>query len=124
MAATMDTQMQHHDDLNLMGLQELDSHLSIFESNLDMDSSAGTPESTSNSAYDDSINMADQLTTIIVEAPDENYVQKSQYGSRARFADPKVSAIQYVLTLSFPVLSFSLHQVVWNGFEPGLTFLL
>jgi hypothetical protein len=32
MAAMMDTQMPLRDDLNLMGLQELDSHLSIFES--------------------------------------------------------------------------------------------
>ncbi len=118
MAATMDTQMQHHDDLNLMGLHELDSHLSIFESNLDMESSAGTPESTSNSTYGDSNNIADQLTTIIVEAPDEKYVQKSQYGSRAKFADPKLNVTQYVFALSFPFLSFSLNQVVlkwlWN----------
>ncbi|EKD19194.1 vacuolar protein sorting 33A-like protein [Drepanopeziza brunnea f. sp. 'multigermtubi' MB_m1] len=88
MAAIMDIQMQHLDDLNLMGLQELDSHLSIFESsNPGMESSIGTPESTSNSTYGDSINTTDQLTTIVVEAPDENYTIKNPYGSRARFAN-------------------------------------
>ncbi|KAK0118818.1 hypothetical protein ONS95_007699 [Cadophora gregata] len=94
MAATMDTHMpQQHDDLHLMGLQELDSHLSIFESsNMDMESSTGTPESTSN--YADAINASDQVTTIVVESPDEVYSPSAQYGSRARATDPKLNALQ------------------------------
>lgn len=105
MAATMDTPMQHLDDLHLMGLQELDSHLTIFESsNPGMESSIGTPESSSNSTYGDAINTTDQLTTIVVKAPDENFPSKSTYESRARFADPKLNAVQYVLALSPQVL--------------------
>lgn len=87
----METQIPQHDDLNLMGLSELDSHLSIFEaSNPGRDSS--TPGAMSNSAYGDSINTVDQHShTIVVESPSENYSPKSHYGagSRARFADQK-----------------------------------
>lgn len=105
MAATMDTHMAQHDDLNLMGLQELDSHLSIFEpSNMDMESSTGTPESTSN--YEDAINAPDQLTTIVVKSPDEVYSPRAQYGSRARPTDPKLNAILYVFALSSLVFGF------------------
>ncbi|PBP27376.1 vacuolar protein sorting 33A-like protein [Diplocarpon rosae] len=89
----MDTQLQHLDDLNLMNFAELDSQLTMFESNPGMESSIGTPESTSNSAYDDSINATDQLTTIFVGAPDDNSAT-SQYASRAEFADPKLNAMQ------------------------------
>ncbi|KAG9236006.1 flavin-containing amine oxidoreductase-domain containing protein [Amylocarpus encephaloides] len=53
MATTMDAQMPQHDDLSLMGLQELDSHLSIFEPSHGRDSS--TPGAMSNSAYGDSV---------------------------------------------------------------------
>lgn len=92
MAVTMETQISSHDDLNLMGLQELDSHLSIFEtSNPGRDSS--TPGAMSNSGYNnDSLNIVDQHShTIIVDSPGENYSPKSHYGtgSHARFADQK-----------------------------------
>jgi hypothetical protein len=76
MAASMDSQMSQHDDLSLMGLQELDSHLSIFESNLGRDSS--TPGATSNSAYGESISTFDNTsTTIFVESPKKTWVGKS-----------------------------------------------
>tara|TARA_R110002033_G_C3748013_1_gene225857 strand:+ start:72 stop:434 length:363 start_codon:yes stop_codon:yes gene_type:complete len=117
MAATMDTHMpQQHDDLHLMGLQELDSHLSIFESsNMDMESSTGTPESTSN--YADAINTSEQLTTIVVESPDEVYSPSAPYGSRARPTDPKLNAIQYVFALSYLDLSFIHQPVVLGSFR-------
>lgn len=74
MAVTMESQISQHDDLNLMGLQELDSHLSIFETG--RDSSTAMP----NSGYD-SLNIVDQHShTIIVESPIENYSSKSHYG--------------------------------------------
>ncbi|RDL34723.1 Uncharacterized protein BP5553_07851 [Venustampulla echinocandica] len=74
MAAAMETHMPQHDDLNLMGLQELDSHLSIFESNPGRDSS--TPGAMSNSA---SISTADNPSnTIIVETPQDIYPRKAQ----------------------------------------------
>lgn len=104
MAATMDTQMPLRDDLNLMGLQELDSHLSIFESsNGGRDSS--TPGAMSNSPFGDSINTAEQQHhTIIVESPGENIPYKSPFGpapTRARFADQKFNnTIPYVFAPS------------------------
>jgi hypothetical protein len=107
MAATMDTPMPHHEDLNLMGLQELDSHLSIFESsNPDRDSS--TPGDISDSGFGDSINTFDQhYNTIIVESPTENYAPNTRFevGSRARFAEQKFNhIIKYVLCSLFPVI--------------------
>lgn len=109
MAATMDTQMPPRDDLNLMGLQELDSHLSIFESsNPGRDSS--TPGAMSNSPFGDSINTAEQQThTIIVESPGENVPYKSPFGigSRARFADQKFNhVIPYVFVPSVSRFKF------------------
>jgi hypothetical protein len=72
----MDSHLSQHDDLSLMGLQELDSHLSIFESNLGRDSS--TPGATSNSAYGESISTVDNpSTTIFVESPKKTWVGKS-----------------------------------------------
>jgi hypothetical protein len=105
MAATMDTQMPLRDDLNLMGMQELDSHLSIFESsNGGRDSS--TPGALSNSPFGDSINTVEQQHhTIIVESPGENIPYKSPFGpgSRARFVDQKFSnTIPYVFAPSMP----------------------
>jgi hypothetical protein len=103
MAATMDTQMPLRDDLNLMGLQELDSHLSIFESsNGGRDSS--TPGATPNSPFEDSINIVEQQHhTIVVESPGENIPYKSPFGPgpRARFTDQKShNTIPYVLAPS------------------------
>jgi hypothetical protein len=110
MAATMDTQMPLRDDLNLMGLQELDSHLSIFESsNGGRDSS--TPGAMSNSPFGDSINIVEQQHhTIVVESPDENVPYKSPFGPgpRARFTDQKFNnSIPYVLAPSSSQISFS-----------------
>ncbi|KUJ22294.1 uncharacterized protein LY89DRAFT_728452 [Mollisia scopiformis] len=94
MAVTMETQISHHDDLNLMGLQELDSHLSIFEtSNPGRDSS--TPGAIS-SGYGDSVDMLDQQShTIIVESPSENFSPKSHSGagSLTKFGDQKFQNI-------------------------------
>ena len=109
MAATMDTQMPLRDDLNLMGLQELDSHLSIFESsNGGRDSS--TPGAMSNSPFGDSINIVEQQHhTIVVESPGENVPYKSPFGPgpRARFTDEKFSnTIPYVLAPSFSRIKF------------------
>jgi hypothetical protein len=109
MAATMDTQMPLRDDLNLMGLQELDSHLSIFESsNGGRDSS--TPGAMSNSPFGDSINTAEQqLHTIIVESPGENIPYKSPFGPgpRARFTDQKFNnSTPYVFAPSLSQIEF------------------
>ncbi|TVY69026.1 Lysine-specific histone demethylase 1A [Lachnellula suecica] len=68
MAATIDGQMSQHDDLNLMGLQELDSHLSIFDPGRD----SSTPGATSAIGYADSNSTNEQMsTTIIVDSPVE-----------------------------------------------------
>jgi hypothetical protein len=109
MAATMDTQMPLRDDLNLMGLQELDSHLSIFESsNEGRDSS--TPGAMSNSPFGDSIHTAEQqLHTIIVESPGENIPYKSPFGPgpRARFTDQKFNnSTPYVFAPSLSQIEF------------------
>ena len=109
MAATMDTQMPLRDDLNLMGLQELDSHLSIFESsNEGRDSS--TPGAMSNSPFGDSINTAEQqLHTIIVESPGESIPYKSPFGPgpRAKFMDQKFThTISYVFAPAVSQIKF------------------
>ena len=111
----MDTQMQHHDDLSLMGLQELDSHLSIFEtSNPGRESS--TPGAMSNSGYGDSINAVDQqYSTIVVESPIENYAPNTrpEAGSRAKFADQMFSHLtKYVLTLSSIQFEFQISTTL------------
>jgi len=103
MAATMDTQMPQRDDLNLMGLQELDSHLSIFESS-NPGTESSTPGAMSNSAYGDSINMA-EYHTIIVESPSESHSHKNYFGvgPRTKFGDQKFNNVmKYVLALSVP----------------------
>jgi hypothetical protein len=87
MAVTMDTQMPQHDDLSqdtLMGLQELDSHLAIFESsNPGRDSS--TPGAISNSPFEDSMNTVEQPShTIIVDSPGNRYSQQNQSEVRSR----------------------------------------
>lgn len=89
MAVTMGTQVSQHEDLNLMGLQELDSHFSIYEtSNPGRDSSTLGVMSTS--GYGDSINIVDQHShTIIVDSPDENHSPKSHHGTGSRFTDQK-----------------------------------
>lgn len=105
----METQISHHDDLNLMGLQELDSHLSIFEtSNPGRDSS--TPGAISNSGYGDSMNILDQQShTIIVESPSESYSPIPHYGAgpRSKFGDQKFhNVIRYVVVLSLQPFEF------------------
>jgi len=95
MAATMESQIHQHDDLNLMGLSELDSHLSLFDPSVFRGESS-TPGAMSSSAFED---VNQQTHTIIVDAPSESYSQKSPLGlgSRSRFADQKfTNGIQYV----------------------------
>ena len=110
MATMMDTQLPPRDDLNMMGLQELDSHLSIFESsNPGRDSS--TPGAMSNSPFGDSINMIEQHThTIIVESPGEKvptYVSPYGNGPPARFSEQKFkNAIPYVFAPSVSQFEF------------------
>ena len=92
MAATMDSQISQNDDLtqDLMGLQELDSHLAMFESSgPGRDSS--TPGAISNSQFDDSVNTFDRPShTIIVDSPDDKCSQqiRSELKSRARPTGP------------------------------------
>ena len=70
MAVTMDGQMSQHDDLNLMGFQELDSHLSMFDPGRD----SSTPGATSTVGYADFNSTSEQTsTTIIVDSPIEIY---------------------------------------------------
>lgn len=113
-ASTMDTQLVQQDDLNLMGLQELDSHLSIFESSLVRDSS--TPDNGSNSASGESLkSVSQQSHRIIVESPDEIYLPpRPQYQApRAKFMDPRFNhAGRYVLftSRSFHILLFECKQ--------------
>jgi hypothetical protein len=108
MAATMDTPMPQHDDLNLMGMQELDSTLSIFESS-NPGRESSTPD-TSNYAFEDSINITEPPShTIIVESPIENYTRMnhSEVRHRARFNDTRSvfsSTNHYSFVLSTPRL--------------------
>lgn len=96
--------MHQHDDLNLMGLHELDSHLSLFDPSVFRGESS-TPDAMSSSAFGD---MDHQAHTIIVEAPSESYSQKSQYGlgPRQKNADQRfMNTTQYVhvaLTILIP----------------------
>jgi len=75
MAVTMDGQMSQHDDLNLMGFQELDSHLSMFDPGQD----SSTPGATSTVGYADFTSANEQTsTTIIVDSPIDMYSRKLQ----------------------------------------------
>jgi hypothetical protein len=67
--------MSQHDDLNLMGFQELDSHLSIFDPGRD----SSTPGVTSTVGYADFNSTNEQTsTTIIVDSPIEMYSRNLQ----------------------------------------------
>jgi hypothetical protein len=110
MAATLDNQMPQQHDLShdtLMGLEELDSHLGIFET------SPSTPGAISISTPDGSISNFDQTSqTIIVDDSGAKYSKKYQSGgssaeSRARADNKNMSSgvSQYVL---FPCRSLSL----------------
>ncbi|TVY20610.1 Lysine-specific histone demethylase 1A [Lachnellula arida] len=64
----MDGQMSQHEDLNLMGFQELDSHLSMFDPGRD----SSTPGATSTVGYTDFNSTIEQASnTIVVESPME-----------------------------------------------------
>ncbi|CAG8949588.1 hypothetical protein HYFRA_00007821 [Hymenoscyphus fraxineus] len=74
MASTMDSHIPQHEDLNMMGLHELDSHLMEFESALEMDSS--TPGAMSNFAYEDAMSTIDIPSTMItVDSPREKWAK-------------------------------------------------
>ncbi|RFU36067.1 hypothetical protein B7463_g279, partial [Scytalidium lignicola] len=73
MAATMDAQTSLQDDLThdtLMGLQELDSHLSMFDSS----NAISTPGAMSNASVDESIQL-DEIPshTIVVDSSQNRY---------------------------------------------------
>jgi hypothetical protein len=109
MAATLDNQLSQQHDLShdtLMGLEELDSHLGMFEPSLDSARESFTPDAMSMSPADGSISSLDQASqTIIVDAPGDSYSRKyySAIGStesRAKATDGKnMSTVvtQYVL---------------------------
>jgi hypothetical protein len=110
MAATLESQMHQHDDLSLMGLQELDSHLSLFDPSVFRGESS-TPGAMSSSTFGD---IDQQSHTIIVDTPRENYSQKPSYetGSRSKFAEQRfTNGIKYVqlAPTSLRPLSFGLH---------------
>ena len=111
MAATLDNQLSQQHDLShdtLMGLDELDSHLGMFEPSLDSARQSSTPDARSMSPIDGSISSFDQASqTIIVDAPIESYSRKHQSTassseSRAKPGDGKTMSTgvsQYVLLL-------------------------
>ena len=119
MAATLDNQLSQQHDLShdtLMGLEELDSHLGMFEPCLDSARESSTPGAISMSPIDGSINGFDQASqTIIVDSPGESYSRKyqstaSSAESREKPIDGKTmptGASQYVL---FSYRSFNLNQ--------------
>ena len=111
MAATMDTQISQHDDLTqdtLMGLQELDSHLAIFESS-NQGKDPSTPGAISDSPFDDPINTTDQPShTIIVDSPGDRYSQQTQSEVRSRARPAPTKSVfnhitQYVTTRNHPM---------------------
>jgi lysine-specific histone demethylase 1 len=79
MMATMDNAMTNHDDLNLMGMQELDSTLSIFESSHAGDA-ASTP-GTSNYDFESTLNFNESLSqTIVVQTPVDQFPKLDHCG--------------------------------------------
>ena len=105
----MDNQLSQQHDLShdtLMGLEELDSHLGMFEPSLDSARELSTTDMISMSPIDGSISSFDQASqTIIVDAPGDCYSRNydstaSSTESCAKATDGKnMSAIvsQYVL---------------------------
>lgn len=78
MMATMDTPMTNHDDLNLMGMQELDSTLSIFESSHHREASTAT---SSNYQFENSLEFTETLShTIVVDSPGDHYTKMDRFG--------------------------------------------
>lgn len=94
MTAAVDNQMHQNDDLNLMGLHELDSHLSLFDPSV-FRAESSTPGAMSTSAFGD---IDQQTHTIVVETQSQDYsaVPKYEMESQTSFADQKLNGIQYV----------------------------
>lgn len=119
MAATLDNQLSQQHDLShdtLMGLEELDSHLGMFEPSLDSARESSTPGALSMSLVDGSIDNFDQAAqTIIVDAPGDNYSREYQSTASSTESrvnptdgmDMSVDVSQYVL---FPCHYFTSRQ--------------
>ena len=101
----MDNQIHDLNHDTLMGFQELDSHLAIFESsNPDRDSS--TPGATSISTVGDFVSTAEQPShTIIVELPGDSYSHKFQSDVRSRAMLDKKSMFNGTSQYVFPPCS-------------------
>jgi len=111
MAATLDSHMSQQDDLShdtLMGLQELDSHLAIFESS-NPGRESSTPGASSIFTVGECINASEHSShTIIVDSPMENYSRPYQsiYGPVPQAQDKMFGSIsQYVYSLYVVLLN-------------------
>lgn len=111
MATTLDNQMSQPHDLShdtLMGLEELDSHLGIFEPSPNPAREASTPIEISNSPLDGPVNKFEQLPQIItVDSSEASYSRTyhstgSSAGSRARPTDIKTTSINVSKYVLFP----------------------
>ena len=116
MAATLDNQLSQQHDLShdtLMGLEELDSHLGMFEPSLDLARESSTPDAISMSPIDGSISSFDQASqTIIVDAPGD-YSMKYHSTSSSTESRAKATHGKHMLT---GVYQYVLHYVAF-GFE-------
>lgn len=98
MATTLDNQLSQQHDLShdtLMGLEELDSHLGMFDPSLDSVMESSTPGRVSMSPINDIISDFDQESqTIIVDAsgesPSRKYHTTSSSESRVKPDDGKI----------------------------------
>jgi len=86
MATTLDP-LSHHDDLNLMGLQELDSHLSLFEST-NGGRDASTPGAMSSSSFGENLQISEESSHVISFDPREGLSRKSYVEPRAVATQP------------------------------------
>lgn len=131
MAATLDNQLSQQHDLShdtLMGLEELDSHLGMFEPSLDSTRDSSTPGAASTSPTDEHMNSFEHTPqTIIVDAPGESHLRKSQSTSnstsRAELIEGKpvsTNVSQYVLLSCFP-FSFQARYIISMLSGPLLT---
>ena len=70
--------MTQHDDLNLMGMQELDSTLSIFDSSHPREPST---TASSNYQFENSVEFSETLShTIVVDLPADHYSKLDRFG--------------------------------------------
>ena len=115
----METPMSQHDDLNLMGMQELDSTLSIFDTSRPRETSTATSPSYQ---FDNPMDFTeDGSHTIVVQTSADQYSKLDHLGRAGDdiLLNDKRSVLTYLCDSTYLILHFnpSIHEpqyLIWG----------